>query len=286
MNRNVSRYLATLVVVVAAVAVALLLYARYTHRPWTRDAQVRANIVGVAPRVAGPVVDISVRDNQAVKKGDPLFEIDGSLYEAAVDRERAAVAQAEAALTKSRQALARQQQLFSTEVNDKQDLENAQDAVAINEAELASAQASASEAELDLGYTKVVAPVNGYVTNMATSAGTYVQEGQELMALVDRDSFWVAAYFKETQLGHVVEGADAKVILLGHEGAPVAGEIESVSWGVARENGEPASDLLPIVSPTVDWVRLPQRFPVRVQLTGEPPVPLRIGQTASVVVGE
>ncbi len=227
-----------------------------------------------------------MRDNQAVKKGDALFEIDASIYQAAVDRSRAAVAEAEASLTQSRQALARQQQLFAKEVDDKRELENAQDLVAGGEAALASAQAAALEAALDLDYTKVVAPVNGYVTNMTTSVGTYVREGEELMALVDRDSFWVAAYFKETQLHHIVEGAGVRIILLGNESSPVTGEVESVSWGVARADGRTASDLLPTVSPTVDWVRLPQRFPVRVRLTGEPPVPLRIGQTASVVVGE
>lgn len=286
MKKNFSRYVVTIVVVLAAVGMSLLLYARYTHQPWTRDAQVRANVVGVAPRVAGPVVSVSVRDNQPVKKGDPLFEIDGSIYQAAADRAEAVVAGAEAALAMSRQALARQQQLFSTQVNDERDLEDAQDAVAGYEAALASAQAEEHEAALNLDFTKVVAPVNGYVTNMATSAGTYVREGEELMALVDRDSFWVAAYFKETQLDHVVDGGVAKIILLGYESSPMAGEIESIGWGVARADGRAASDLLPMVSPTVDWVRLPQRFPVRVRLIGEPPVPLRMGQTASVVVGE
>jgi multidrug resistance efflux pump len=196
----------------------------------------------------------------------------------------ARVDEAGVGITKAKQALGRQRELYEQKVNDVRDLENAEDEVAAADAERAAAAAELQTARLDLAFTKVVAPVNGYVTNLTTSPGTYAPEGAELLALVDKDSFWVAAYFKETQLGHVRAGGRAKIIFMGHESAPVAGEIESVGWGVFREDGSKAADLLPRVSQTVDWVRLPQRFPARVRIVGEPPVPLRIGQTTSVVV--
>ncbi len=284
MKKNFSRYLLTAVAVLAAIGLSLLLYVRYTHRPWTRDAQVRANVVGIAPRVAGPVVRVAVRDNQAVTKGDVLFEIDPATFQAAVAAAEARVEEAGIGVTKASQEVARQRDLYRQNVNDVRDLENAEDGVAAAEAERAASAAELQTAQLNLSYTKVVAPVNGYITNLTTSPGTYVSEGAELLALVDRDSFWVAAYFKETQLGQVRLGGQAKIIFLGHESSPVVGEIESVGWGVFREDGSKAENLLPKVSQTVDWVRLPQRFPARVKLTGQPPVPLRIGQTVSVVV--
>jgi len=105
--------------------------------------------------------------------------------------------------------------------------------------------------------------------------------GQKILALVDSSSFWVAAYFKETQLRHVAGGDAAKIRLMGHDDKPFEGRIESVAWGIFVADGSTVQ-LLPDVSQTVDWVRLPNRFPVRIQVTGQPPVPLRIGQTASV----
>ena len=113
--------------------------------------------------------------------------------------------------------------------------------------------------------------------------GTYVNEGEQLLALVDSSSFWIAAYFKETQLRHIREGAAAKITLMGHDFEPFAGEVVSVAWGIFLKDGSTV-DLLPVVSQTIDWVRLPNRFPVRIHVTGTPPIPLRIGQTASVAI--
>ena len=78
-------HLTTLTIVGLAVWAAISLYRRYVENPWTRDGQVRANVVGVAPRVSGPLIRVAVEDNQQVKKGDLLFEIDPSDYQAQVD---------------------------------------------------------------------------------------------------------------------------------------------------------------------------------------------------------
>ena len=138
-------------------------------------------------------------------------------------------------------------------------------------------------ANLNLSYTKVFAPVGGYLTNVNTSPGTYINEGEQLLALVDAGSFWIAAYFKETQLKHIRDGASARITLMGHDLEPFEGKVVSVAWGVFLQDGS-TIDSLPIVSQTIDWVRLPNRFPVRIHVTGTPPVPLRIGQTVSVAV--
>ena len=80
-------HLVTFAMVVLALVATLILYWRYSTKPWTRDGQVRANVVGIAPRVAGPIIQIPIKDNQAVKKGDLLFEIDPSTFRA-VGRQR------------------------------------------------------------------------------------------------------------------------------------------------------------------------------------------------------
>jgi len=277
------KYLVTLVVIVLAVAASLLLYARYVDRPWTRDAQIRANVVGIAPRVAGPIIQIPIKDNQAVQKGDLLFEIDPATFIAAVDNAAAVLQQTEVALIRAQQDLQRQTQLYETKVNDLRDLQNAQDSEAEARANVAAAQAMLKTAQLNLQYTRVFAPVDGYLTNINTSPGTYVSAGQQLLALVDGSSFWVAAYFKETQLKHLQEGVRAQVTMMGHGSQPFEAVVESLAWGIFLTDGATV-ELLPEVSQTIDWVRLPNRFPVRLRITGQPPVPLRIGQTLSVSV--
>jgi RND family efflux transporter MFP subunit len=269
-------------VALAGVA-ALILYWRYSTRPWTRDAQVRANVVGIAPRVAGPIIQIPIQDNQAVKKGDLLFEIDPSTFQAAVDNAQAKLKQAQAAEIQAQQELARQTALYETKTVDLRDLQDAQDNYAAAVANTAAAQATLQTESLNLSYTKVFAPVDGYLTNVNTSPGTYVNEGEQLLALVDSSSFWIAAYFKETQLRHIRDGAKANITLMGHDFQPFEGEVISVAWGIFLQDGSTV-ELLPAVSQTIDWVRLPNRFPVRIHVTGTPPVPLRIGQTASVAI--
>jgi len=276
-------HLVTFAMIALAIIATIVLYWRYSTKPWTRDAQVRANVVGIAPRVAGPIIQIPIKDNQAVKKGDLLFEIDPSTFQAAVDNAQAKLKQAQAAEIQTQQELQRQIELYKTKTNDLRDVQNAQDSYAAAAANTAAAQATLETATLNLEYTKVFAPVDGYLTNVNTSPGTYVNAGEQLLALVDSSSFWIAAYFKETQLRHVRDGAAAKITLMGHDFEPFAGEVVSVAWGIFQQDGSTV-ELLPAVSQTIDWVRLPNRFPVRIRVTGTPPVPLRIGQTASVAI--
>lgn len=283
MKPSPTAYLITIGVLVLATVATWFLYHRYTERPWTRDGQVQANIVGIAPRVAGPIISIPLVDNQTVKKGDLLFEIDPATYAATLANAQARQEQARADLVQKSQELDRQTELFKNRVIDVRDFQNAQDALAASKASFAAAEAEVLSAQLNLSYTKVFAPVDGYVTNMNVSPGTYVAAGQQLLALVDSNSFWIAGYFQETQMRHIAPGKRAVVRLMGHHFAPMEGTVHSVGWGIFVENGSTVG-LLPQVNQTIDWVRLPNRFPVRVQLTQPPIIPLRIGQTASVSI--
>ncbi len=283
MNSAVRNYLITTAVIVLAILASILLYSRYVNKPWTRDAQVRANVVGIAPRVSGPIIQIPIKDNQTVKKGDLLFEIDPATFQAAVDNAAAQLQQAQAAQIKAHQTLQRQTELYETKVIDIQTFQNTQDDTMEADANVVAAEATLETARLNLSYTKVFAPVDGYLTNVNTSVGTYVNAGEQLLALVDGSSFWIAAYFKETQLKHLQEGTKVRLTMMGHEAQPFQGVVNSLAWGIFLSDGSTV-DLLPQVSQTIDWVRLPNRFPVRIDVQGATPVPLRIGQTISVAV--
>jgi multidrug resistance efflux pump len=275
----------TLAVVALALVAALLLYARYLTKPWTRDAYVRANVVGVAPRIAGPIVQIPVKDNQAVKKGDLLFQIDPRTFQAALDQAKGVLAQAQAKLVDLEANAKRAVDLLAKNVISREQYDDQVQAFEAAKADVEAAQATVENSQLNLEFTTVVSPVDGYLTNVNTSPGTYVAAGQQLLALVDTSTFWVAAYFKETQISHVQPGDKVSVTLMGHNGQPFEGEVVSTAWGIFVQDGSTAGNqMLPDVPQTIDWVRLPNRFPVRVHITGQPPVPLRIGQTASVAV--
>ena len=286
MKVAVYRYLVTLAAVAIAAVAAWFLYRKYVTDPWTRDCQVRANIVGIAPRVAGPIINIPVHDNQEVKAGDLLFEIDPADYKTALESAKASVANADANFVQKKQDLDRETDLFQRMVNSKQEFQNAQNAFASAEAQLGAARANLQQSELNLGYTKVYAPVDGYLTNVNTSRGAYVHTGDQLLALVDSSSFWVAAYFKETQLHSINPGRTVRMTLMGYHDEPFEGRIDSVAWGIFVQDGSGGSStgLLAAVNQTVDWVRLPERFPVRIRITGQPPIPLRIGQTVTAAV--
>jgi len=285
MKARLLNFIVTLVIVCLAGWAAWALYERYVYDPWTRDSQVRANIVGIAPRVSGPIIHVAVHDNQQIKTGDLLFEIDPADFNAQLNVAAGQVLNSEANLKQRQQDLDRQSNLYKNHVVAEQDFQNAQDNFSAAQAQLVSAKANLELARLNLSYTKVFAPVYGYVTNMNTSEGTYVTAGKQLMALVDGSSFWIAAYFKETQLPHIEVGQKASVAIMGYK-QPFPGVVRSIGWGIYVEDGSgsDATGLLPSISQTVDWVRLPQRFPVRLEPVGAPPIPLRIGQTVSVAM--
>src|ERR1700683_4019619 len=127
MKARIFNFLITLVVVCLAGWSAWVLYERYIEDPWTRDSQVRANIVGIAPRVSGPIVHVAVRDNQQIKVGDLLFEIDPTDFTAQLNVASGQVLNSEANLKQRQQDLDRQSQLYKTHVVAEQDFQNAQD---------------------------------------------------------------------------------------------------------------------------------------------------------------
>ncbi|MFU2207514.1 HlyD family secretion protein [Solidesulfovibrio sp. C21] len=154
-----------------------------------------------------------------------------------------------------------------------------------NNPHLREAVAQWEQAKLNFEFTKVRAPVDGYVTNLNLRLGSQAVANQPLLALVDAGSFWVAGYFRETVINNIRKGDKAVVTLMSYPETPLTGVVESIGQGITQEDGSSGQDLLPTISPTFEWIRLAQRVPVRVHITKKPQeVALRVGTTASVLV--
>jgi multidrug resistance efflux pump len=357
-SKKKKQYLATGIVVLIAVIAVLFKYREYVANPWTRDGQVRARVVQIAPRVSGPIVELPIVDNQRVKAGDVLFQIDPRTYEAslaqaraeldatldtyqaenqqvagaeaAVEAARHAVSQAaasiqemEADLQRNRSEFERQKEMLPRKATSPKAYQEAEAALKTStqqrrtaiaglrgaEANLSQAKANLAEtqanlgalgdenakiraaraavkkAELDLEFTTVRAPVDGYVTNLLLQLGSQMVANQPQLALIDTNSFWIHGFFRETWISEIDPGDQAIVTLMSYPDKPLKGRVASVNWGISQSDGSTGFELLPTVSPTFEWIRLAQRIPVRIHITELPEgVELRVGNTCTVLV--
>ena len=150
---------------------------------------------------------------------------------------------------------------------------------------LRRAAANLEIAQLNLEFTKVSAPTDGYVTNLQVGVGDSAVAHQPMLALIDANSFYIEAFFRETFVGSLQKGDRSFVTLMSYPDTPLEGSVESIGWGIAQQNGSTGFQLLPAVKPTFEWIRLAQRIPVIVRIEKVPDaVKLRAGTTASVVV--
>ena len=284
---GIVRYLITLGAVVIAGLVLASMFREYLFQPWTRDGHVRAQVIKITPRVSGPIVELPVHDNQRVAKGDLLFRIDPRTYTLAVEQAEAKLKQAQASeLVKADQAkrgrdLSRKDKGAISE----QALVRKENDLLVALADVDVAEANLHAAKLDLEFTEVRAPVDGYVTNLLLRYGSQTVANQPALALIDINSFWVYGYFKETQIKNIRPDNKVIVKLMTWPDVALEGVVESLGWGIAQQDGAPAADLLPAINPSFDWIRLAQRIPVRIRLAKVPEeVELRVGTTASVFV--
>jgi multidrug resistance efflux pump len=139
-------------------------------------------------------------------------------------------------------------------------------------------------AEYYLAQSTVYAPSDGLVSNLQLSIGTYVNVGEPIMSFVDANNWWILANFKENSIGRIRPGQNAEVSIALYPGKIFKAKVESLDWGVSAGQGIPSGEL-PIVKNPQNWVKLAQRFPVRLKLTNlDSQDPLRIGGSTSVTV--
>jgi membrane fusion protein (multidrug efflux system) len=279
----------------------------------TDDAFIEGFVTLVSPRVPGLVLRLSVTDNQRVKEGDLLVEIDSKDYVTRFERARADLANTEAQLEQAKaqvavdEAKAGQQhaaviaaeaeagragadlkryesvesravsriQLTLAETQARSTSANLE--VARNQAKSADAQASLSrvsvaaavarvqqakasldQAQFDLSYTKVLAPVSGRVTRRTVEQGIWVQTGQSLLALVP-DDVWVVANYKETQLGDMRPGQEVSMRVDAFPGQTFMGKVDSIQSGTGAR-----FSLLPPENAVGNFVKVVQRVPVKI----------------------
>jgi membrane fusion protein (multidrug efflux system) len=302
------------VVILAVVAGVIFYYIRFVA-PYesTDDAFIEGYVTVVSPRVSGPVIRLLVRDNQEVKAGDPLLEIDPNDFETKLAQARADLATARSqqeqaraqvavddakaaqqlAVVKSAEAEAqrtaadwkRYQSVESRAVSRTQlDVAHTQVEstaasleVARQQAKAAQAQADLSrvnietaaaqlqlaeakmqQAQLDVSYTKITAPVGGRVTRRSVEKGAYVQTGQSLLALVPKN-VWVIANFKETQLGHMRPGQPVRIRVDAYPKQNFTGTVDSLQAGAGAR-----FSLLPPENAVGNYVKVVQRVPVKI----------------------
>jgi RND family efflux transporter MFP subunit len=281
--KAVARVTATLLAFAAAILGGIYVWRSYVETPWTRDGRVRADVVQLAPDVAGQVFDLRVKDNQQIQKGDILFVIDEARFQLALDLARATEAGRSSDLDQKRRESDRRSRLTSAALSEEA-REQALAAVSAADAALRAAVADRQTAELNLARAHVRSPVNGYVTNLLLKTGDYVTAGRAVIAIVDSDSFYVAGYFEETKLPLIREGDLATVRLMG-ENRDIEGRVDSVARAIVDRDNALGADLTANVNPSFSWVRLAQRIPVRIGLNHVPEgVRLSAGLTATVLV--
>jgi multidrug resistance efflux pump len=152
------------------------------------------------------------------------------------------------------------------------------------EAGLAQAKAQLNQAQVNLERTRILSPVDGYVTNLLAQLGDFVNVGVNTISLVDGDSFWVDGYFEETTLAPIRVNDPAQIKLMGH-GQIVRGHVDSIARAINVANAQPNSQGVANVNPIFTWVRLAQRIPVRIHIDEVPPnVVLSAGMTATVEI--
>jgi len=272
----------TLLVVAVAVIAGTWVWDHYLYSPWTRDGRIRADVITIAPDVTGWVTELSVKNNQAVSKGDPLFTVDDVRYQAELAEREAKLAQARTGWDLARHQYERRQGMSDRQAISEEGLEVYGIRAESAKASYELAQAELSSAQIDLKRTNVLAPESGTVNNLTLRKGNYVARGSAVLSLIKKDSFYVTGYFEETKLQLVRIGQKARITLVSGDES-LTGEVVSIARGIADPNTSSDSQMLPQVQQAFNWVRLAQRIPVEIALDPLPEdVNISAGMTVSI----
>ncbi|WP_116964390.1 HlyD family secretion protein [Fastidiosibacter lacustris] len=323
-NKAWIKYLVLAIVVVVCVG-GFYTYVKYTEiYPSTDDAYINANIIQISAQVTGKLGKLYIENNQEVKKGQLLFTIESQSFQYAQDKAKAdlilleqevaaiedniEVQKAKLKQAQAQQFVAEQKEIriiklvskgmASQENGDevKGNLEVAranvnaalagiaqqQKQLVLQQSKIAAAKANLSTAELNLSYTKIYAPTSGFITNFNLQHGSLITQNQNLFVLVSNEHFWIDANYKETQMSRMKVGQKATIRLDMYQNVELSGTIQSISEGSGS-----IFSLLPPENASGNWVKVVQRFPVKVILDkGEiNKVPhLRVGSSATVQV--
>jgi membrane fusion protein (multidrug efflux system) len=266
----------TALAIVGIIYGATLIFHSLTHES-TDDAFVDTHVVSVAPKIAGRVSVVHVRDNQAVKKGEVLVEIDPRDFQVALTQAQANLAKDKATEVQAAANEKRAKDLFSKSVISAQERDASIATAESTGGNVQADEAAVKQADLNLSYTKIKAPIDGRVTNKSVAPGDYLQVGQRLMALVP-PRVWVTANFKETQLRNMRIGQHTAISVDAYPGLKLQGHVDSIQAGSGA-----AFSLLPPENATGNYVKVVQRVPVKIVFDQRPDAQHVLGPGMSVV---
>ncbi|HXP67554.1 MAG TPA: HlyD family secretion protein [Steroidobacteraceae bacterium] len=330
------------IVVIAAAVIAFFVWFAHRNQVSTDDAYTDGNVISIAPKVSGYVVDLLIDDNSRVSKGDVLVRIESQDFRTAQDSALGQLALARAQLKSAETALriahvqypaqlasaqaqqqaaaamlaqaeasyARQHQVdrrattqesidtstsqqLSSNANLKsakaqvavaalvpEQIQQAINAVAERTAALRQAEAQLEQANLNLSYTEIRAPADGFVTMRNVQRGSYLTAGQTMFLIVTAD-VWITANFKESQIGRMRPGDAVDVEVDAYSGFKLHGHVQSIQYGSgSRFSAFPAENA------TGNFVKIVQRVPVKIIIDKglDPDRPLPLGLSVSPVV--
>jgi membrane fusion protein, multidrug efflux system len=284
-GRKLIRNLVALLVVFSAVFLTFYVWSVLERHPRTDDATVQANVVGIAPRVAGQIIKLNVQDNQAVKEGDVLFEIDPEDYRLVLEKAKADLAALDRQIAQAHSTLQRLEPLLPKSFTTAENVDEARTKLTTLQAQREGVVATINLEELHLSYCNVIAPFSGRVINLNISAGAHVTTGVPIFSLLDTSKWYVIAQFREGELRHISPGSPATVYLVSAPNQRFRGKVQGIGWAVKPE-GEidlPPSGV-PYVKRELNWVRVAQRFPVRIEVENPDPNLFRMGASAVAII--
>ncbi len=317
MNKH---FIIGLAVVVLTIGGIYVYYQHSEQYPSTDNAYVNSNLVNISPKVGGYVMNIYVKNNQFVHTGDLLVTINPQDYSLMLDKAKqdlemakeqednalqqinvtkVALNKASADYKFAQEVAKRYADLYKQNAGSLQDMQkyqNQSDAAkqAVNQATINVSQATiaynsaktqAEQANIGIKnannnnkYTIIKAPVTGYVSSLNLQTGELVAPGQKIFGIVDNTSWWVDANFKETQLKRIKVGQPAEIELDMYK-HKYHGVVESISYASGN-----TFSLLPAENATGNWVKVTQRFTVRIKLENSEEFPLRVGASSEVII--
>ncbi len=326
----------TLLLATGVVFLGLYVIWHTDKAPRTDDAYAYADSINVSSEVSGRIIDLSVKDNQHVRKGDLLMQIDPRPFQNALDKAnanldtlnheieltqrtvnaqianadvaKANIERARAVYEQASDTLNRMEPLKNTQYISQEQVDQARTAkqtamsalnMAILEAKRAQSaissvdalvakkeiiKAEIAQAKLNLEYTTIKAPFDGIVVGLKTSVGQFTTTGHSIFTLINTTKWYVIANFRETEIGTITPGETTQVYILSNPSKRFQGKIESIGFGVYPDDGGSSVDGLPHVVRTINWVRVAQRFPIRIAIDNPDDSLFRIGASAVAIL--
>ncbi|MEE3636883.1 MULTISPECIES: HlyD family secretion protein [Pseudomonas] len=281
---TLGRMVLTLLVVTLATVLVWQMVLYYMFAPWTRDGHIRADVIQIAPDVSGLIQEVSVRDNQVIKRGDVLFTIDQDRFRLALRQAQATLAERKETLAQAQREAKRNRGLGNLVAQEQ--LEESQSREARAQSALAEAQVAVDAAQLNLDRSVLRSPVDGYLNDRAPRVHEFVSAGRPVLSVVDSNSYHVDGYFEETKLSGIKVGQAVDIRVMG-DNTRLRGHVLSIAAGIEDRDRSSGANLLPNVNPAFSWVRLAQRIPVRIAFDQVPDdFRMIAGRTATVSIIE